>query len=88
MKEWSRALVIVVIILIVLGVIAAVLLTPPRDLRKKCCAECIAGFEPQWDSPPYCVNKQMVSKECIDFLGIGNVSGASTASAYADKCGA
>lgn len=56
------------------------------DLKSKCCAECIKGFQPQWDSALYCVDKSKMSEECINYLGIQDITGISTADAYVTYC--
>lgn len=57
-----------------------------KDLKSECCAECIEGFRPQWAASLYCVDKSKMSPECIDYLGIKDSQGISTAEAYSNKC--
>jgi hypothetical protein len=57
------------------------------DLKSKCCAECIEGFQQEWTASPYCIDKSKMSAECINYLGISNLDGISTAEAYSTRCG-
>lgn len=86
MKSKYIIAIVVVLIILVSAVAIFTINNQEVDLKSKCCAECIEGFQPQWATSPYCVDKSKMSSECIDYLGIKDLKGVSTAEAYSNKC--
>ena len=81
----SKYIAIVAVVIIALsGLLVA--MNSAGELKAKCCAQCIEGFQPQWDTALYCVHKEKMSQECINYLGIQGIQGTSTSKAYAEKC--
>lgn len=82
----SKYIIMVVLIILAFALAIFSIKNQKIDLSSKCCAECIEGFQQQWAIPLYCVNKSKMSSECIDYLGIKDLTGISTFRAYSDKC--
>jgi hypothetical protein len=86
LMKWRYLLILLFVLLILALAIVIFIMNNKTELKSKCCAECINGFQSPWATAPYCVNTSKMSVECLDYLNIQDLTGISTIEAYANHC--